>query len=70
MHSSDIYALYLALAFNPSDLFFYVKENSIERYPDNEHAIPIRQVDDVLRKIEHYKKAIGDGVKQSIGVKI
>ena len=63
-HCSDFHVLYLSLAFNPSDIFFYVKENSLEKYPDNEHAIVIDTVNEVVRRLRSLKKALGTGIKQ------
>jgi len=64
LHCSDLDVLYLSVAFNPSDYFFYVKENLHEDYPDNKHAILVDRVDEVVRKLKDLEKALGSGVKE------
>lgn len=59
LHSALHEVLYLALAFGPSDIFFYVKDNKHEKYPDDKHAFVINEVDKVIGNLEKLKKAIG-----------
>lgn len=67
LHCSNLYVLYLSTAFNPSDIFFYVKENSREKYPDDKHAIVIDKVDEVVEKLKLLEKALGKGVIEKMG---
>lgn len=64
LHCSDIMALYLSTTFEPSDIFFYVKDISGEKYPDDEHAIFIDELPSILKKMDNFKKMIGDGIKK------
>jgi len=48
LHCQDVQALYLAQAFKPSDTFFYVKDNRQEKFPDDNHAILIKDIDTTL----------------------
>lgn len=66
LHCSDLYVLYLSVAFNPSDIFFYVKENSQEKYPDDKHAILVDRVDAVVGKLRDLEKALGSGIKEKM----
>jgi sialic acid synthase SpsE len=63
LHCADIFAFYLAIACEPSDVFFYVKESSKISYPDDQHAIMISDLGGVLAKVGVVKKALGNGVK-------
>jgi len=64
LHCSDISSLYLAVAFEPSDIFFYVKEDLKISYPDDQHAISITNLNSVLTKITKLRKALGNGAKE------
>lgn len=66
LHCSDLYVLYLSVAFSPSDYFFYVKENSQEKYPDDKHAILVDRVDKVVGKLRDLEKALGSGKKEKM----
>lgn len=66
LHCSDFRVLYLSLAFEPSDIFFYVKENAEEKYPDNDHAIVMDKVDEVAKGLNGMKKALGKGIKEEM----
>lgn len=67
LHCSDKYVLYPAVAFDPAAIFFYVKERACGVYPDNEHAIPIAEVDIVAGRLKTLKKALGNGYKEKTG---
>jgi len=56
-HDSDV--LHLALAYSPSDIFFYVKDKPDEKYPDDEHAIPIKKIGTLIEKLNNLKLSIG-----------
>jgi sialic acid synthase SpsE len=70
LHCSDFRVLYLSLAFEPSDIFFYVKGSSQEKWPDDEHAISIERVDEVVNGLESLKKALGTGIKEKMENKL
>lgn len=58
-HSINPYVLFLSLAFKPSDIFFYVKRNTFENYPDNEHAINLDDLSFYLENLEELQKSLG-----------
>jgi len=64
LHCSDLKVLYMSLAFSPSDIFFYVKENKKEEYPDDKHAVNIDKVNDLLTNLVKLKRALGSGIKK------
>jgi len=70
LHCSNSDALFLSIAFAPSDVFFYVKDNSREKFADDEHAIVINKVGGVVKRLKSIEKALGTGVKEKVGVKI
>jgi len=69
-HCNDFNIFYMALAFEPSDILFYVKENNIDKFPDDEHAIPLNDVGKLVRNMKSLQKALGDGKKQKMEIKI
>lgn len=70
LHCPDLHALYLSVAFEPSDLFFYVKDNKRGKFMDDEHAILINRVDKVIKRLKDMQKALGTGIKKKAGIKI
>ena len=69
-HCNNFNILYMALAFEPSDILFYVKENSIDKFPDDEHAIPLNDVGKLINNMKSLEKALGDGKKEKMEIKI
>jgi len=70
LHCSEHDVLYMSVAFEPSDIFFYVKGNSQEKFPDDEHAIIIDNVDNLVKTLKKLKKALGSGIKEKMGIKL
>jgi len=70
LHCAEISALYLSVAFEPSDIFFYVKDNSKEKFPDDEHAIVINNADNIVKTMKKLKKALGSGIKEKMDNKL
>ena len=58
------------MAFEPSDIFFYVKDDSTEKFPDDQHAIVISNVNNAVNMAKDLKKAIGTGIKKKVKNKI
>lgn len=69
-HSRDIDVLYMSLCFEPSDILFYVKDTENLKFPDNDHAISIDNVSDVIENLIYFKRAIGTGKKKKMEIKI
>lgn len=67
LHCANYRVIYLSIAFEPSDIFFYVKENTRERYPDDKNAILISETDELIKNLNSLKKALGDGTKRRHG---
>jgi len=62
-HCLDKRVLYMSLAYNPSDIFFYVKFKKDISYPDSIHAISIEEVSKMTKSLKTLRKAIGTGKK-------
>jgi len=68
-HCSNHNVLYMALAYEPSDILFYVK-GQIGTYPDDKHAISIHNVYDVVNNLKSLSQAIGSSIKSKMEIKI
>ena len=69
-HSQDITVLYMSLCFEPSDILFYVKDNENLKFPDNDHAVSINNVGEVVENLIYLERAIGTGKKEKMEIKI
>ena len=50
-HSPHLSSIYSSLDYNPNAIFFYVKLNSKLNFPDDEHAVEISNIENILKKI-------------------
>jgi sialic acid synthase SpsE len=66
LHCSNHNVLYASIPFNPESIFFYVKINSLTSYPDNRHAVLLKDVNNIVENINEIKKSIGSGKKIKI----
>lgn len=69
-HSTDINALYAALSFDPSALFFYVKGDRPLQHKDEDHAVLLSQTPGVIEEIRRLETMLGDGVKKKMSNRI
>lgn len=70
LHCPELTLLYLSLAFEPTAIFFYVKDNKKEKFPDDEHAVCIDDLKNIITQIKLFNKALGDGIKKESTCKI
>jgi len=61
-HSINPNVLFLAIAFRPSDFFFYVKEN--KKCIDEKHAIKLSDVSYIINNLKQLYAALGSGNKK------
>ena len=54
----------MSLCFEPSDILFYVKDNENLKFPDNDHAVSINNVGEVVENLIYLERAIGTGKKK------
>jgi N-acetylneuraminate synthase len=65
-HSTDVHALYAALGFSPSALFFYVKGERAIKHRDETHAVPLSECPAVIVEIRRLETMLGDGIKKKM----
>ena len=63
LHSSDHEILLVSASYSPDSIFFYIKPNQKKHYPDNEHAISLKDLPKTLKLIKIVNQSIGSGVK-------
>jgi len=66
LHCSAIEVIYLTAAFQPSDIFVYVKDEKEESFPDDSHAVLLSKLDKIITELRQLKKAIGTGIKRKM----
>ena len=62
-HCSNHNAIYMSLAYNPESIFFYIKNNDENEYPDDKHAIRMDSVSTLVDNLLELPLAIGLGKK-------
>lgn len=62
-HSTNLEILFISVSYSPDSIFFYIKPNGKKRYPDNEHAISLKDLPKVLKLIKVSKQSLGNGIK-------
>ncbi len=65
-HSVNRLVTYVALGFEPSDIFIYVKGNRSKFHPDEDHSIPLENFETFVHNLRELKKYIGSGLKKTI----
>jgi sialic acid synthase SpsE len=65
-HCSNLSAMYLSLAFQPSDIFFYIKGEAIHNYPDDSFAVYIGELSEVSEALKLLPLALGRSDKSKM----
>ncbi len=60
----------MSLCFSPTDILFYVKRDNNIKYPDDKHAIDLKDVKLVASNINNLSRAVGSGNKIKLNNKI
>ena len=68
LHCSNHEVLKLAIGFEPQAIFFYVKEEGVSGLIDDEHAIFIHEVKDLIESLRILSTAVGTGNKINMDV--
>ena len=63
IHCANHNVLYLSLAFQPSDMFIYIKGDRAPIHPDEEHAISLGDIQNVVNNLLELPQSIGEGRK-------
>ncbi len=70
-HCRNYNVLYVSLAYNPSDILFYVRlDEPKTTFPDHKHAILLQNVDSVVENLRILALSVGDGKKQRMKNKL
>ena len=68
LHCNNHEVLKLAVGFEPQAIFFYVKEEGVSGLIDDEHAIFIHEVKDIVKNLRILSTAVGSGRKTAMDV--
>ena len=63
LHSNDKEVMLAAISLQPHSIFFYIKPNKNCYYPDDKHAIQLKELKKMIIKANIVKKSLGDGIK-------
>jgi N,N'-diacetyllegionaminate synthase len=66
-HCNDPNVIYLSLAYEPSDLLFYVKGKKTNSHVDESHAFDIDYLSEIVQNLQNLPRAIGKEVKIKMG---
>lgn len=69
-HCKDSKVLYMALAFNPTDILFYVKAYEFSLWPDNKHSVTLEQAEVIISDLKRLSAAVGTGTKEQMEIKL
>ena len=63
LHSNEKEVMLAAIPLQPHSIFFYIKPNKNCYYPDDKHAIQLKELKKMITKANIVKKSLGDGIK-------
>ena len=52
-HFNKVEQIYKVCKYKPSDIFFYIKMNNKHKYPDDTHAVSLRKISSIMKKIRN-----------------
>jgi N,N'-diacetyllegionaminate synthase len=62
-HASNIFTTYTAIAYEPTDLLFYVKGQKVKKHIDDPHAVKLKNLKEFIKNLNELKKSIGKKTK-------
>ena len=62
-HASNIFTIYTSIAYEPSDVLFYVKGNKFRKHIDEPHAIKLDNLKKFIENLRDLEKAVGNETK-------
>jgi N,N'-diacetyllegionaminate synthase len=65
-HASNLKVIFLSLAYEPSDILFYVKGDLVKKHVDDIHAVKLNELSSFIKDINLLTKSIGTGKKQKM----
>lgn len=63
LHSKNHEVIFGATSFSPHSIFFYIKPDKNCYYPDDKHAIKIKNISEMVKKVRLINSCIGNGTK-------
>ena len=69
-HASNILTIYASIAYEPSDILFYVKGGKYKKHIDESHAIELDNLKQFIKNIDDLKKSIGMKTKIKMNANI
>mgnify|MGYP001368444087 CR=1 FL=1 len=69
LHCDNRIIVYTAIAYNPEFIFFYVKNSSLKKIPDDKHAINLNEINNFLKNLNDINKSIGNSYKMKNYIK-
>ncbi|MEX1053810.1 MAG: N-acetylneuraminate synthase family protein [Nitrosopumilaceae archaeon] len=69
-HAGNPNVLYVALAYEPTDLLFYVKGTKVERHVDEPHAVALGELDRIINDLRELPRSIGERIKIKMNPRI
>ncbi|MBT3407074.1 hypothetical protein HN415_00155 [Candidatus Woesearchaeota archaeon] len=69
-HASNILTIYTSIAYEPSDILFYVKGGKYKKHIDESHAIELDNLKQFIKNIDDLKKSIGMKTKIKMNANI
>jgi len=65
-HCENLNVLYTSLAFNPSDIFMYIKNRKDVKHIDERHSVRLVEVGNMITDMIELEKSLGSAVKLKI----
>lgn len=62
-HAENSLVIYLSLAFQPSDILFYVKGSKYQQHIDDPHAVKLNGLQDFIKNLKILPNALGSSTK-------
>jgi len=62
-HASNVLTIYVSVAYEPSDLLFYVKGNKFRKHIDESHAVQLNNLKKFIENLRDLQKSIGSKTK-------
>ena len=62
-HAENFLVIYLSLAFQPSDILFYIKGSKHKHHIDDLHAIKLDELQNFVKNLKELPKALGNRTK-------
>lgn len=62
-HASNIFSIFVSVAYEPSDILFYVKGNKVKKHVDEPHSVQLDNLKKFIENIRELENAVGNKTK-------